>query len=343
MGRSSLLILGGWCSCLLAVGCTLPLDATDAGTDAPIAPDAIEGCALFAGAAPSLGVGHSLDLPNGATLWTFDGALVDGGRSDGIAGRVQIQTDGCPGALVDAQIALPPSATDTDFAVPLDLVRVGADVWQFYETWRFAAGAPFGVKTVGRGIARWDAQAGRFTRSPLLWTGDRPAYGASALVDGAWVYAYGCEAANDGWTRACYAARAPSLQVADINAWQYATAVGKFTGNPDDAQPILTGVGDVSLRRHASGRLLVTYFKPLDSVLQVRSALGPTGPFSAPHALGQCQATSGTFCVGAVQHPELDGDDATIAVTFARASFDPLPAADRWPRLARLPLPVALP
>ena len=142
MGRSSLLILGGWCSCLLAVGCTLPLDATDAGTDAPIAPDAIEGCALFAGAAPSLGVGHSLDLPNGATLWTFDGALVDGGRSDGIAGRVQIQTDGCPGALVDAQIALPPSATDTDFAVPLDLVRVGADVWQFYETWRFAAGAP---------------------------------------------------------------------------------------------------------------------------------------------------------------------------------------------------------
>ncbi len=322
----------------------MPLGVNDATNDAAVSPDAVAGCALFAGVAPTLGVGHSVALPDGATLWTFDAPLVAGGRADGVAGRLQLATGGCPGTLLDAVAALPATATDSDFATPLDLVRTGDDVWQFYETWRFAAGAPFGVKVVGRGVAKWDSQTGQFARgADLLWTADRPAYGQSALVDGAWVYAYGCEPAQDGWTRACYVARAPTLQVANVNAWQYATAVNQFTANPDDAQPILTGVGDLSIRRHPSGRLLATYILPLDTVLRVRSALGPTGPFSAPHALAQCQAATGSFCVGAVQHPELDPDAATVALTFARASFDPLPSDVTWPRLAYLALPAALP
>ena len=339
MCRSSAISL-----CLWLAGCTLPLDSGGTDVDAASAPDSISGCALFAAAAFQPGTGQSVTLPSGATLWTFDAALTTGGRMDGVAALAQIVPGSCAGTLADTTVALPPSGTDTDFAKPLDLVRVGSDVWQFYETWRLAAGAPFGVKTTGRGVAKWDSATGQFTRaSSLLWTADRPAYGQSALVDGAWVYAYGCLAAADGWTRDCYVARAPSSQLADVNAWQYATAVGEFTANPDGALPILIGVGDVSVRRHASGRLLASYLEPLDTVLQVRALLGPTGPFSAPHPVGQCAAPPDTFCVGAVQHPELDPDAATLAVTFARASFDPLTDDVRWPRLAYLPLPDALP
>ena len=342
MCRASLRLI--CCGLLALAGCTLPRDADSGGSDATVSPDVISGCALFAGSTTAISVGASVALPNGATLWTFDAAFVSGGRSDGVAAVAQIQANGCPGTLAGAAAALPANGTDTDFAKPLDLVRVGDDVWQFYETWQFAAGAPFGVKTTGRGVARWDAAQGRFIRAAaLLWTADRPPFGSAALGDGGWVYAYGCNAADSGWSRACYVARAPEAQLANGAAWQYATAVNTFTANIDDAQPILTGVGDIAVRRHADGRLLVTYFKPLDTVLQVRAALAPTGPFSAPHPLATCDAPPNAFCVGAAQHPELDLDAATIAVTYARASFDPLADVVRWPRLALLPLPADLP
>lgn len=329
-------------ACLWA-GCTLPLD-NGTSSDAVGETDTVTGCALFSASAATHGVGHSVDLANGATLWTFDGQWPSGGRSDGIVGTVTPTAGGCPGTLAISDAALPAIGTDSDFATPLDLVRVGSDVWQFYETWRFAADAPFGVKVVGRGVGRWDDKLGHFVRGPqLLWTADRPNYGAAALRDGVWVYAYGCVSTDSGWSRACYVARVPALQVADGGAWQYATGIDQFTANPDDAQPVLMGVGDISVRRHASGRLLISYIKPLDTLLQLRAALAPTGPFSAAHPLGRCDAPADVFCVGAVQHPELDPDAVTVAVTFSRASFAPLADELRRPRLALLPLPVDLP
>jgi hypothetical protein len=328
---------------ILLCGCTLPLDKSGTASDASSSPDTVAGCALFAGTDLAISVGTSLELPGAATLWAFDGALTPGSRSDGIIARVNVSDGACPGSLSQAAIALPPSATESDFARPLALARAGDDIWLFYETWRFDPSAAFGVKTVGRGVGKFTASSGSFTRGGLLWTADRPAYGQAALVDGGWLYAYGCSGSADGWSRDCYVARVPVASISDGTAWQYATGVGQFTNHVDDAQPILTGVGDLSVHRHASGRLLLTYVKPLDTLLQVRSALGPTGPFSAAHALGQCEASQGTFCVGAVQHPELDPDARTIAVTFARASFDPLPNDVRWPRLAFLLLPDTLP
>ena len=324
-------------------GCTIPLETAVAGVDASVSADTVVGCPLFAEASATLDSGRSFPNVQQGALWSFD----DG--KYGVVVRVQPEYVRCGVTPNEWSVALPATATDAAFARPLDVAQTEGGNWQFFETWRFAAGAPFGVKTIGRGIARLDAASGQFQRGPLFWTADRPNYGQAAIVDGGWLYAYGCSGSADGWSRDCYVARVPVGQISDINAWQYATGVGQFTANVDDAQPILTGVGDIEVRRHAaatpepSGRLLLTYIKPLDTLLQVRSALGPTGPFSAPHVLGQCEASTGTFCVGAVQHPELDPDAATIAVTFARASFDPLPSDARWPRLAFLPLPGALP
>jgi hypothetical protein len=197
---------------------------------------------------------------------------------------------------------------------------------------------------VGRGVARWNPVSRQFDRpKSLLWTADRPNYGSAVVRESVWVFAYGCVPTDNGWTRACYVARAPAAQLDQSDAWQYATAVGQFTTDVDAAQPILVGVGDLSVRRHASGKLLLTYVLPLDTVLQVRSALGPTGPFSAPYPLGRCDAPVGAFCVGAVQHPEYDPAASSIAVTFARASFEVLSPDVRHPRFAILTLPTQLP
>lgn len=341
---------GLWVAWLGLNSCTIPLDPQGGALQVETSPSVVSGCKLFENALFTPGVGHSValltsaTLPSGAFLWTFDGASAAGGRADGLAVMLTGTTPGCPGDFSPVVTALPATATDSDFVTLLDVVVVGSDAWQFYETWHFASGAAFGIKTVGRSLAKYDEIKGYFVRSAnLLWTADRPAYGQSALVDGNWLYAYGCASANSGFSRECYAARIALDKIADSEAWQYAVAVNKFSNNVDDAQPILFDVGDLSLQRHASGRLLATYIKPLDNVMQIRSALGPTGPFSAAHPLGQCPTTPGNFCVGAVQHMELDKDANTIALTFALSSFEKLADDVKWPRLVQLALPDALP
>ncbi len=331
--------------CVWLTACTIPLDSTTdaAVTDAPDTLPNLTGCDLFADVSTTIGIGHSVTQTDGSVLWTLDGTVPGATRTDGLVIASPVALGRCPtGSTVD--VALPAAGTDTDFATPLDLVRVGSDIWQFYEAWKFDATQPFGVRSIGRGVARWDPTTGHFARSGhLLWTADRPAYGTAVIRDGIWVFVYGCTSSDGGWSRACYVARAPAANLASSSAWQYATAVEQFTDDVDAAQPILLNVGDVSVRRHASGRLLVTYILPLDHVLRVRSALGPTGPFSAAHVLGSCDAPAGAFCVGAAQHPELEPDATTLALTFARSSFDPLPDHLRRPVLAFLPVPTELP
>ncbi len=331
-------------ACLALNSCTIPLDPQGTALQVETSLGTVSGCKLFENAQFVPGLGHSVELPSGATLWTFDGAASAGARADGLAVVLTGKAAACAGEFGPVVTALPATATGSDFVTLLDAVRVGSDVWQFYETWHFAAGAAFGIKTVGRSVAKFDPAKGNFVRSSqLLWTADRPAFGQSALVDGNWLYAYGCASANTGWSRACYAARIAVDKIGEGDAWQYAVAVNKFSNKVDEAQPILFDVGDLSLRRHASGRLLVTYIKPLDSVMQIRSALGPTGPFSAAHPLAQCPTTTGNFCVGAVQHPELDKDTSMIALAFALASFEKLTDDVKWPRLVQVALPQDLP
>ena len=326
--------------CLIAtglLGCVVPLDTTTASTTSDTTSTPVmSSCALW----PTLSVSgpvHDFTLPSGATAWTWD----DGARGNVATG---VGLSPCANVPTSVQPAIP--ATDTEERVTLlDVVTTGTITWQFFETWRLEAGQPFGVRTLGRGVARWDPATGQFSGPrTMLWLSDQPGFGRTALVDGGWLYTWGCVSTAGGWERACMLGRVDPLRADQPNAWQYATGSHQFAADVALAQPVLSGVGDVSVRRHPqSGRLLVTYIKPLDHIVYVRTALAPDGPFSSPHVLGGCPDVVGAFCVGADQHPAFDPDATRIAITWSMSALDAMPKLDRGTHWSVVALPPELP
>lgn len=110
----------------------------------------------------------------------------------------------------------------------------------------------------------------------------------------------------------------------------------------DNAQPILTDVGDLHFASHSSGRLLVTYISPLGNDTWVRLALSPTGPFSAPHRLLRCETAPGEFCVSVVRHPFWEQAPQDVVLSRQRASFDRMAPDRRLPQVATVKLPPLL-
>lgn len=333
---------------LLAQACAWPLEAPDSGTGTPaVQAPPLESCSLWTGL-PAFELGgtvRSALLSDGRRLW-----LVDGGHGPGqdsapvLAIEPQPAADPCVAQLGFAKAFASEGVLAANFASALDLAVAGTQVFAFYEAWRFEAGQPFGVRILGRGLARYDADRALFVPSDhLLWQADRPGYGQSALILGGLVYAYGCLGTEDGWSRACYVARNQVATIDSASSWQYAAGSDQWKDSPDAALPILTHAGDLSVRPHASGHLLATYIAPLDTMVQVRSMLGPAGPFSAAHDLGRCVVQAGEFCAGAVRHPELEPAGDTLALSWARASFSPLPAGRSRPQWSLVAVPAALP
>lgn len=328
--------------------CAWPLEETSTATSVQSSAAApLLSCALWSQLPPYEvhGAVHSATLADGRRLWLVDGGSAPGADSAAVlALEVSPTATPCHSTLVFHTAFSQTGVLSEAFATPLDLAVDGTQVLAFYQAWRFEAGQPFGVRTLGQGLARLDAAAGVFIASDhLLWPADRPNYGQSAIIFDGLLYAYGCSATEDGWSRACYVARAHPDVAGAADAWQYFIGSDHWDVSPDLAQPIAVHSGDISVRRHASGRLLATYIAPLDTMVQVRAMLGPTGPFSAAHDLGRCAAAPGEFCTAAIRHPQLEAGTANIALTWSRASFSPLPAGRSWPQLSRPALPQNLP
>lgn len=321
-----------WLVALVLAGCAWPLDPV-VGDQSRKGTTLLSACPAFAetlkGIPAGQGPGHSIELSNSTTLWTFEGS------DDGVQ-AVQTDPDVCLGAAMAITSAFD-TAPDGLRATPLDLARTGTDVWAFYQAWRPEARAPLGVRAIGGGVAHRDPTTGRFVRrNPLQWTADRPNFGLSAAVDDGWLYAWGCEPEEGNWTRRCSVARV-AVSAVEQGAWQYATSVGQFSGQVEDARPVLVGVGEVSVRREGPQRWLVKYIKPLDSKVMLRAGLSPTGPFSAPVELGQCDVPAGAFCTGAVQHGLADGN---LGLTWTPSSFGTL--SDRRTRWVVVKVPTVL-
>lgn len=324
--------------CALAGGCAWSLDDPPPSAQPPAAAPVVAGCPI-AFAAGAGGAGYSAQRLDGAVLWLFGGAL-NSERSDGILALPSTPEQPCDATAV-LQAALPQTATSTEQATPLSTVVVDGELWGFFESWTLDATAPMGVRITGRGIARHDAALGSFVRMALLWTADRPNWGISALQQGSWVYAYGCE--SYGFLqRRCYVARADAHNLTRPEAWTYSTGGGQFSADPDTALPVLLDAGDLHVTPHPSGRLLATYVTPLGDTLFVRTALSPTGPFSSPKALMTCPVEDGEFCTGGIRHPWLE-TVSSLVLTYARGSFEAITAERRQPRLVTLPLPANLP
>lgn len=349
---------------LAAGGCSVRLDklpAASSSTDGG-APT-VEGCRLFhprSAATPGVtGRVSSVAMPDGRTLWivgslhTASGNVTSAGAW--VATTAQVDTclsgAGWVGGAPRSVLAPSPLGADMTLAA-LAPVRAGSDAYLYYALSRPAPGEPFGTHLMGYGIARWDAASERFVpTSTLLWTGDRPDYGSAVVVDGATAYVYGCK--NSGFLRDdCYVARAPVNRLDDSRAYEYSTSGGNWSAQPDDAWPVVTGVGDpVSVMRDAARHhYVMVYVPPLGDTLAVRSGLGPDGPWSAPFDVARCALPDkDAFCGSLALHPELAAriPPGSVAASYAISTFTP-GAADAapeayWSRLVTLPLPRELP
>jgi hypothetical protein len=333
-----------WCTALTcADACVVKLDREFDDAGAPAADAAagtVSGCRPF----PAVeGDVRSIPVGTDRALW-----LADDGSAFDVALPASADCEWTTTAL--GRIVDPSPLEPEGWVAPLDLVDTGGGLALYYELFAFDPTAPLGLSAVGFGVAPRDATSGRFVpTSHLLFSPDRPSFGASALRQGEQVYVWGCQSA--GFLASdCFVARVPTASVASPAAYSYWAGDG-WSSNPDDAVPAVRGAGSgVSVRQDGNGatRLLMTYVPPLGSTLVARSAGTPEGPWSAPVTLASCDligAGANQFCSGGQQHPELTPQDA-LFITYAPQSFaadaGALPHATA-PHLVALPVPASLP
>ncbi|MEW5848458.1 MAG: hypothetical protein AB2A00_06565 [Myxococcota bacterium] len=189
----------------------------------PAEPPEATACALRNATVSRRALSTTVD---GGVLWLFDAVVDEGGEQRNMAALLPTNatTEAC---LQDAPAPQPAvTSSPGGTASPLSLVTVAGGTWLYFG-WDVAdSSAPFGVRHDGYGVARRDDVTGTFSAGPpLLWTGDRPAFGTTAIAHDGFVYAYGCE--GFGFLREqCFVARAPEDQVANEAGYEfYAGAV----------------------------------------------------------------------------------------------------------------------
>jgi hypothetical protein len=201
-----------------------------------------------------------------------------------------------------------------------------------------------GVDSSG-GVARFDDDTGKFQALALLWTGDRPTYGAGAVVSGDFIYVYGGLAARF-LSADVYLSRVAPERVTEPNAYQYFGG-SEWTPDPDLARPVVEGGQWPSVVWNAEHeRFIMAYTAPLAREIQVRSGLGPSGPWSLPYILGACTLPfPEAFCAG-VGHLPTFAKDGGLALAQSVTTFEApahATALDYWTQLVRAPWPAALP
>lgn len=335
-------------------GCAIALDHEFDDAGEPSAPDAtvdaVAGCTPFPEGSGVSGDTRSLPLPEGGALWVVDQATApDGGvilSAQFVVGpQAAADCDSWSVSLEGPAFAPSPLVPDGLLGA-MDLVQTDDAPALYYEAFDADPSAPLGLRSLGVGLAPRNQGTGLFTpTAELLWSADRPSYGASALRVGEVVYVFGC--ASSGYlTDDCYVARAAASSLASSAAYTYWTG-DTWSSNPDDAASIAEAGSGVSVRPDPTGapQFVMTYVPLLGSTLVARTAVAPEGPWSAPTTLGTCAldgAGPGAFCGGAQQHPELARDPgAPLALTYEARTFaaDAGSGAAFQPRLVAFAVP----
>lgn len=334
------------CRCLalasaLACGCAIDLDARNEPTVREAGPPPLESCALLEGQVEDLrGPVTTVSLPDSSELVVTAQATIDGSRLATAFADVHGDCGESARALA-ARPVIDTSLLGTDVVVS---PRSGfsSDAAYLY----FSVTDDSGFASKGTGIARFDEDSSKFVAQALLWTGDRPSYGASAVLDGDFVYVYGGLAARF-LAADVYLARAPLGLVAEPNAYEYFSGGGEWATDPDLANPLLEGGVSPSVRWDAAHeRYVMVYTAPLAREIRVRSGLGPGGPWSLPVLLGVCTLPFPTaFCESVSQLPSF-AREGELALAQGIATFEPpadATAEDYWTQLLRAPWPQNLP
>lgn len=340
--------LAGALAAALLAGCETSLPGGDLGAPATAAPEAsapppvLPACRPFAsvpGVTAVTGAMRSIPEADGGALVIVDDAVA-GDAGVTALGLAVPAGEGVNDCLAGASLTARGRVSVFDPPSPTALSGVTSD-----------AGASLyyvDPTSGGVGVATRDPASGAFRPAPaLLWTADRPAFGAAAVASGGDVFAIGCLSARF-LDADCYAARVPVGAVFDLAAYDYAVGGGRYSPRVDDAWPMTQGGTSVDLAFVAArGEWLLAYAPPLATKIEARTGVSPTGPWSAPFDVTACElADADMFCSGVHLHPALASPPGTLALSYAAATLSGDAAArraaepEKWaPRLLGMRVP----
>ncbi len=322
----------------LVSGCAVDLDSDDEHAPLDEPAPLLESCALLEGAADGVdGLVSSVTLLDGSEL------LVTRAKLDGTRDSTAFSGANSPCGEAASALAARPVVDVSELSQAAAAPRAGFTTDAPYLYFSVADAAGFEGSA---GVARFDEETGTFRALALLWTGDRPSYGASAGVSGRYVYVYGGLAARF-LAAGVSLARVPRESVAEASAYEYFGGGGQWTPDADLARPIVEGGQWPSVTWNAEHeRFLMAYTTPLASEITVRTGLGPSGPWSLPGVLGRCALPfAEAFCSGVSQLPSFSTDGG-LAFAQTIQTFEPPAGAterDYWTRPVRAACPDTLP
>ena len=200
----------------------------------------------------------------------------------------------------------------------------------------YAEPGAYNFHGVGQSIALWTDYASlpqRPTFSPgaahptLLWDEGEPSYGAAAVIDGSWLYAFACAGAETLQSR-CTVARAALDAPLARDAFTYWDGAA-WTPNLAAAHPVFEGGSSLTVVPVA-GHWLAVYGALLSNDIMARTAAALTGPWSGEVRLvtADRKGDSG-WTYDAYVHRELSRDDGrTLFLTFTRPTAGNLFASE---------------
>jgi hypothetical protein len=144
-----------------------------------------------------------------------------------------------------------------------------------------------------------------------LFGADEPPWGAAALIDGPWLYAYACP--GGGLTSPCSVARVEVASALDRAAWEFFDG-SAWTSDWNRSAKVFDGAPLMSVHKSEFlGAYVAIHMGPLDQTMNLRTAPRPEGPWSAARAFGQgAPPIGGPWDYGLTAHHELAVDGGRI-------------------------------
>jgi hypothetical protein len=274
---------------------------------------------------------------DGRCAWVFPSA------ADGTALAATFAEPTCE------RLALPmPVATHGDgfdyLALQASFVDASGTARVVARGWTFDASAPFGVRGVGVGFGRVEGEV--IESAPAWLFGDDLDLGDAAVVDGGFLYAYGCPGDPHFLEEDCIVGRAPLDRIDDSLAWSIFGTGGWGVGEP--VRVFGSGPHRGAVVHDPRGGSLHLYAIGLGSTLELTHADRPEGPWSPPTTLAHCTLPPDdehAYCAGPSIYLELFDpmlpDELVVGYSIGTTAEDgparraATPAA-YWPRIERL-------
>ena len=282
-----------------AVGCAVPAPRTAEGYQAMF-DEQWGGWGAADGA-------HSIPLPDGRTMWTFNdtiqgepdarGAFLPGWRM--ITNSVVIQDEGCLAPVLGPGGADSiPAQSNGDRFWPTNGIAVGDRVYLHAHRIRYVDQALFPFDVVGSDLAVFEIPVPggipvfrEIIRTPSSRWGEPGAdvaWGVAMWSDGTDLYLYGIRGREAGFGNELHVARVAIDQIDDPSAWRYRTADGWSADPSASVQRIADGtyLEGMSVGPYGAGVVVVSkedgFF---GDEVHAWTAPAPDGPFTRQAAL----------------------------------------------------------